>query len=168
MTRTRRRRRSMGWWSLTALALATSVACGGGDEGVDVDTPQAPGAGPGAVEAPDGATTGPLTTADLSPSLIALGDSVFSGRAGGGICYTCHGPEAEGSQIAPNLVDREWLHGDGSLDFLVNVVRDGVPQPKQHPGPMPAFGPSLTEQQIRAVAAYVYARSHPEVGGTGS
>jgi hypothetical protein len=41
-------------------------------------------------------------------------------------------------------------------------VTNGVPNPKQHPGPMPPLGGAQrTPEQVRAVAAYVYSLSHP-------
>ena len=80
--------------------------------------------------------------------LVALGDSIFEGQAAGGICYTCHGPDAKGTQLAPDLTDQQWLNGDGSVEFIANVVRNGVLQPKQFPAPMPPFGATLNDQQL--------------------
>lgn len=151
-----------------ALAVSVAVACAGGDEGAAVDTSQV-GAGAGAPAAPPtDAPPGTFTDAEVTPQMVALGDSIFAGAAAGGICYTCHGPEAQGTQIGPNLTDQAWLNGDGSLDFIANVIRTGVPQPTQYPGPMPPFAQSLTDEQIRAVTAYVYSRSHPNVGSGGA
>ena len=97
----------------------------------------------------------------MTPQMVALGDSIFHGRAAGGTCQTCHGPDAKGTPLAPNLTDSQWLHGDGSFQFLVTTITNGVPQPKQHPGPMPPMGGAqLTPDQVRAVAAYVYSLSH--------
>ena len=94
--------------------------------------------------------------------MIALGDSIFHGQVAGGTCQTCHGPDAKGTQLAPNLTDNQWLNGDGSYQFIVNTVTNGVPNPKQHPRPMPPMGGAqLTPAQVRAVAAYVYSLSHP-------
>jgi mono/diheme cytochrome c family protein len=63
--------------------------------------------------------------------------------------------------MAPNLTDSEWLNGDGSLAFIEHTVTTGVPQPKSHPAPMPPMGgASLSPDQIKAVAAYVYSLSH--------
>ena len=97
--------------------------------------------------------------------MVALGDSIFEGKAAGGICYTCHGPEAKGTQLGPDLTDQQWLNGDGSYQFIVQSVTNGVPTPKQFPGPMPPFGQMLTPGQVRAVAAYVYSLTHPVAGG---
>jgi mono/diheme cytochrome c family protein len=94
----------------------------------------------------------------ITPAQIALGDSVFHGRAGGGTCAVCHGQDAKGTTgLAPDLTDAKWLHGDGSYAFIVGIVQQGVPNPKESPAPMPPLGgASLTPDQVRAVAAYVY------------
>jgi mono/diheme cytochrome c family protein len=96
-----------------------------------------------------------------SPQQIALGDSIFHGQVAGGTCTACHGQDAKGTAVAPNLTDSEWLNGDGSYDFIVKTITNGVPQPKQHPAPMPPKGgASLTDDQVKAAAAYVYSLSH--------
>ena len=41
--------------------------------------------------------------------------SIFHGRA---LCYACHGANAQGA-VGPNLTDAEWIHSDGSYDFIV-------------------------------------------------
>ena len=84
------------------------------------------------------------------------------GRTGcGGTCTACHGQDAKGTAVAPDLTDNQWINGDGSYDFIVHTVTTGVPQPKQHPAPMPPKGgAALSDQQVKAVAAYVYSLSH--------
>ncbi|HEU4631095.1 MAG TPA: c-type cytochrome [Gemmatimonadaceae bacterium] len=157
-------------WTLGTVGLAV-LACSGGDQSSANDTtaaaPGGTGATTGAATTPS-AATGPFTEASITPQMIALGDSIFKGQAAGGICYTCHGPDGKGTQLAPDLSDDQWINGDGSLDFIVQTIRNGVPQPKQHPGPMPGFGQSLSEEQIRAVASYEYSLSHPDVGRAGT
>ncbi len=105
-------------------------------------------------------TGGPQGTAppEVTPERIARGDSIFRGKAGGGTCFTCHQPNAKGIPgLAPDLTDDKWIHGDGSYAFIVQTVTKGVPKPKQAMAPMlPRGGTSLSEEQIRAVAAYVY------------
>jgi mono/diheme cytochrome c family protein len=93
-----------------------------------------------------------------SPATIALGDSVFHGKAGGALCYVCHGPAGKGmAGLGPSLVDKEWLHGDGSAAFIARIVTEGVPKPKKTTGPMPPKGGgNLSEVQVNAVAAYVH------------
>ena len=142
--------------------VAAALACGGDrardDEGMggidDMgDAPSASGEQPGG-----------FTAAHITPQMVALGDSIFEGKAAGGICYTCHDPEGKGTQLGPDLTDQQWIHGDGSLDFIMQTVREGIPEPQQFQGPMPAFRASMTDEQIRAVSAYVYSMSHPDVG----
>lgn len=142
--------------------LSAVLACGGEGAPAD-DTATVPGtaAAPGTPAAPAGA----FTDASITPEMVALGDNIFKGQAAGGLCYTCHGPDAKGGPLAPDLTDQQWLHGDGSLSFIAEVVRNGIAQPKQHPAPMPAFGTTLDEQQVRAVSAYVYSLTRPVTGG---
>ena len=48
-----------------------------------------------------------------------------------------------------------------SYDFMVRIITEGVPKPKQHPAPMPPKGgAALTDDQVKAVAAYEYSLSH--------
>jgi len=99
-----------------------------------------------------------------SPAVLALGDSVFHGKAGGGLCYVCHGPAGKGVQgLGPNLTDKEWLNGDGSPAFIAKVIEEGVPKPKKSAAPMPPRGGGqLTEVQIKAAAAYVHSLGQPK------
>lgn len=152
---------------LGVTVFAGALACSSGESARDTDTPQAAGGQP-RTPPPAATPAGPLTESSITPQMVAVGDSIYHGQAAGGICFTCHGPGAKGTPTAPDLTDQQWINGDGTLDFIANTVRNGVPQPKQFPVPMPAFGQSFTEEQIRAVAAYVYALSHPNVGAAGS
>lgn len=96
-----------------------------------------------------------------TPQQVALGDSIFHGQVAGGTCTACHGQDAKGTAVAPDLTDSKWLNGDGSYQFIVNTVTTGVPKPKEHPAPMPPKGgATLTDDQVKAVAAYVYSLSH--------
>ena len=92
------------------------------------------------------------------PASIALGKKVFEGKAGGAICFSCHGMNAAGVPgLGPNLTDTTWLHGDGSVAFLDSIVRAGVSKPKQSAAPMPPMGGArLNDDQVKAVAAYVH------------
>lgn len=142
---------------LMGMALAVAMGCGrggqrvegAGDTAASVEAPpaaQAPAAGR---EAAGGEPT--------DPKVIALGKDIFEGRIGGATCFTCHGQDAKGTPLAPDLTDAQWLHGDGSYSFIVNTVTSGVPTPKQYPGPMlPMGGASLTPDQVKAVTAYVH------------
>ena len=96
--------------------------------------------------------------AGVTPAAIAQGDSIFHKD---GLCYACHGTNAQGA-VGPNLTDAEWLHGDGSYDLIVATVTSGIPAEKAKKGiPMPPKGgSSITDDQVKAVAAYVYSLSH--------
>ena len=86
---------------------------------------------------------------------------LFHGQVAGGTCTACHGQDAKGTAVAPDLTDNKWINGDGSQDFIVQTVTTGVPKPKEHPAPMPPKGGAqLTDDQVKAVAAYVYSLSH--------
>ena len=98
---------------------------------------------------------------EITPQMLALGDSLFHGLIGATSCQACHGPEANQGTVAPNLTDAEWLHSDGSWEGIHNTVKSGVSQPKQFSSMMPPFGGApLTLLQSRAVTAYVYRLSH--------
>ncbi len=96
------------------------------------------------------------------PALIARGDSVFHGKLGGAICFTCHGQRGVGAPgMGPSLADAVWLHGDGSMAFLRTTIRAGVAKAKQSAIVMPPFGGTpLDSAKLEAVAAYVYSLSH--------
>ena len=96
-----------------------------------------------------------------TPEMLVLGESIFKGKAGGGTCITCHQANAKGIPgLAPDLTDKTWLHGDGSLASIIVTIEKGVPKPKQAVSPMlPKGGTNLTSDQIRAVAAYVLSLS---------
>ena len=96
----------------------------------------------------------------VTAATVADGKKVFSGP---GLCSSCHGPAGKGVRgLGANLTDQEWLHSDGSYDALVTQITAGVPAGKSSTGvPMPAKGgASLSEAQVRAVAAYVWSLSH--------
>ena len=104
----------------------------------------------------------PMQQPAPSPTEVALGDSVFHGKVGSALCYVCHGPAGKGvNGLGPNLTDKEWVNGDGSLPFIEKTILDGVPKPKKMPAPMPPKGGGqLTDSQIKAAAAYVWSLSH--------
>lgn len=107
------------------------------------------------VPAPPAAAQAPADS--ISPELIAEGRRVFEGKSGGALCFSCHGMNAKGMPgIAPDLTDGRWLHGDGGVQFLSQVVKTGVAKPKQSATAMPPMGGArLTDAQLNAVAAYV-------------
>ena len=96
--------------------------------------------------------------AAVTPELIAQGEKIYQGA---GLCYACHGSNAQGA-VGPSLADSEWIHSKGSFEDIVEQVTKGVPKEESKTGvPMPPKGgSSISEQEIRAVAAYVYSLSH--------
>ena len=135
----------------TALAVLSVAACSRNRPG-DTTTAQ-PDDLPTYSQPPvaAGSTTTPADS-------IGMGATLFAGTVAGTNCASCHGADAKGTAQGPDLTDSKWLHGDGSLEFIKRIVRDGVPTPKEHSGAMPAFKVSLTEEQINAVASYVLSR----------
>lgn len=104
-----------------------------------------------ALKAPEGTTR----------EQIALGSRIFHGEAKQGTCATCHGSNAEGLPIGPELVKKDWLWSDGSLKGIEATITAGVAQPKAHPGMMPPKGGRpLSQDEVKALAAYIYALNH--------
>jgi mono/diheme cytochrome c family protein len=96
------------------------------------------------------------------PGELPVGVTVEEAREGQRLyrvaCVMCHGEGGEGTQLGPSLVDGEWrLAEGGAHDQIVQVVRAGVEAPEAFPVPMPdAETAGLSEEQVRAVAAYAY------------
>ncbi len=91
---------------------------------------------------------------------LALGERIFHGEAENGTCGGCHGSDARGTPEGPNLTGKK-IWSDGSLAGLEKTITEGVPKPRDYPGAMPAKGgASLTDADVTAVAAYVWALSH--------
>lgn len=94
-------------------------------------------------------------TADM----VKAGDKVFHGA---GNCTTCHGQNAKGTPLAPDLTANTWIQfaKRPTLAEVDSLVKAGVAKPKKHPAPMPAMGgASLSAQQVKDVAAYVLSLS---------
>jgi mono/diheme cytochrome c family protein len=53
------------------------------------------------------------------------------------------------------------LWNDGSWAGIAKTITDGVMQPKEYRSPMPPMGGAqLTDDQVKALAAYVWSMSH--------
>lgn len=148
------RGRQLRGLALAAVALMAFTACGGDqaeDDTMDQTTETGPAAQPQqepaeelAVNLPEGVTQ----------EQYQQGRQLFTGQ---GACHACHGPQATGTQLAPDLTDDTWLNVSGrNYDEIVEVIQTGVMQPVEHPGPMPPMGgASLTDEQVNNLAAYV-------------
>ena len=151
---------------LTALALVAALAaCGGGDSAdsnADTPAPDAPAAETPAETPEPAAQAAPSIDPASLPEGVDVavaqeGQEVFHGA---GICYTCHAQGGGGGPLAPDLTDDTWLNADGTYESIIAVINEGVAAPKEHPGAMlPKAGMPLTDDQVSAVAAYVYSLS---------
>lgn len=128
---------------------------------LDREDPSA-GAAAGAPTAAPGPTAqmpGQELPPGVTPEMVERGGEIFRDA---GLCYTCHGRDGTGRPgLGTNLTDAEWLHGDGSYEYLLERIDDGVPARVSSTGvPMPPRGGSgITDEQLQAVAAFVWTLS---------
>ncbi len=100
--------------------------------------------------------------AGVTPAMVEQGKAIFTKT---GLCFACHGMDGKGA-VGPNLTDNTWLHvKDGDYQGLVALITKGVAanEVMQNPskGPMPAKGgSSISDDDVKAVAAYVWTLSH--------
>ena len=135
---------------LLILAMAT---CGGEEAAPAADETQQPAA----EAAPAAAATDMNLPEGVTSAMVAEGEGIFGGA---GICFTCHMQGGVGGPLAPNLTDDAWLNVDGSYESIVENIMTGVLEPKEHPSPMlPRGGTNITDEQVRAVGAYVWTLS---------
>lgn len=150
------------WMAMAAVVAATSLVACAGDAGETDETPEDTGAvtTPGPTPAPGPQQPAGPAPQGATPEMVAQGQQIFTGK---GNCFTCHLAQATGTPLAPNLTDATWINiTEPSWTNLQQVVRNGVPTPKEHPSPMPPLGGAqLSDQEVQAVAAYVYSISHP-------
>jgi mono/diheme cytochrome c family protein len=96
----------------------------------------------------------------VTQAMVDEGKTIF---AGAGLCAACHGPEAKGL-VGPDLTDAEWFFGEGEYTQIVERIKAGV-GPGEAKNPMGAIMPArggsgITDEQVSAVAAYVWTLSH--------
>lgn len=80
----------------------------------------------------------------IDPALVQRGQGLYSVN-----CASCHGSEARGGETGPNLLRSPIVLDDVNGETLLPVVRAGRPDRG-----MPAR-PDLTEDQVKAVAAFL-------------
>ena len=108
------------------------------------------------------ATTGLALAKGVTEAQLTQGARIFHGQTSGGTCSGCHGVKGVGGGMAPKLTAHRWIWSDGSLAGIEATVRAGVTQAKTASGAMPPRGGApLTDDDVAAVAAYVWALSHP-------
>jgi mono/diheme cytochrome c family protein len=110
-----------------------------------------------------GAAAKPTVPAEVTSARVALGDSLFNN----GGCMRCHGSKGIGAQNGPALNDSQWDQlTTGSYEEIRALIVSGVPKEKikvtTRPNAMGARGGrmNLNDEQISAVAAYVWTLSH--------
>ena len=91
--------------------------------------------------------------AGVDPAVMAAGKQGFM------LCMACHGPNAEGTVIAPPLAKSNWVNGP--VENLIRIQLRGLQGPINVSGkayttpvPMPAQA-QQTDEQIAAVLTYV-------------
>ena len=126
--------RALGWMGILVLALVLRPAAGAAQ----------------AAPRPEGVTD----------SSIAWGKALFHGAAR---CAACHGRGADGTERGPALTGALWLHGPGTYAWLVEQIGLGIPAHETWTRkPMPPRGwTNMPVPDVRAVAAYVWAITHP-------
>jgi mono/diheme cytochrome c family protein len=107
------------------------------------------------------AAAGPVVVADLpagvTQEMVEQGQQLY-----GTVCVACHGAGGAGGAVGPALNDQNWIHITGQFEEIVQITTVGVAQPVQYPAPMPARGGGpFSDEEIRAISAYVYAISQP-------
>lgn len=91
-----------------------------------------------------------LSGLSSDPTLVPLGQLKFQA-----VCAACHGMDGKGNQLlgAPNLTDNVWLNSS-SRETIVKTILEG------RSGIMPAQKNTLTPEQIKMLAAYVWGLSN--------
>jgi cytochrome c5 len=138
-----------------AVGLVALLACGGGgsaqqeaDEGTAMPGGQE-AAQQQEVQLPEGVTM----------EMVNQGRDIYGGA---GLCHYCHGAEGGGMPgTGANLTDSEWIHSDGSYEGIIQTVMNGVDASVSSSGTAmaPKGGSGISDDQVKAVAAYVYTLS---------
>ncbi|MBX3147294.1 MAG: cytochrome c [Gemmatimonadales bacterium] len=97
----------------------------------------------------------------ITPAVVAQGKVLYEST---GLCMACHGMDGKGG-VGPDLTDGVLLHPDGSVDSITALLIRGIPEAEAKTGiPMPSReGTGLDDNELRAVAAYVWTLSRSVV-----
>ena len=97
----------------------------------------------------------------VTAQMVREGETLFKGA---GLCSACHGQDGKGiPNLGTNLADAQWVQSKGSYDEIVRQITTGVAADKSTTGVVmpPKGGTSITDAQVKAIAAYVWSLSHP-------
>ena len=96
--------------------------------------------------------------------MVAEGRILFTS----GTCTICHGATGKNGPYGPDLTDSVFLQNSGSYADTIAIITSGVPVDKlKSPTSQPEFfmlpkgAMTLTDDQVRSLAAYVWTLSHP-------
>jgi len=139
-------------FAASAFALLIAAACSDGDD-------LTPDRGATVTIMPQGAEMDPELVQHLPAGATVeeaqLGHRLFT------VCTVCHGPDAEGTQLAPSFTDGEWIHIEPEVDQIAQIIRTGVSNPRDYPVPMPPQGGGeFDDQELRALAVYILSVSN--------
>ncbi len=91
----------------------------------------------------------PVEALAADATAMGIGERIFVHKGAGG-----HVPDAKGSKSFPNLADKDWLGGDGGLDYIVKTISEG------RQGMMPPMGAAVgTPDDVKNLAKYVLSLS---------
>ena len=140
-----------------SLLMVLMLGCSG-EQAADSPGASEPAQAPAASQTPDEGRASDVELPEgVTAAMVARGKTIFEGP---GTCFACHGATGEGTPIAPNLTDDEWLHVDGSYEQLLNLIDTGVQETKEFPGlMMPRGGSGMSDEDLRAVTAYAWSIS---------
>lgn len=100
----------------------------------------------------------------VTPKMISNGEAIFKGA---GLCFACHGQDAKGMPgLGADLTDSDWIHIDGSYEEIVKIINTGTTSSAGVAMP-PKGGSTISDDDVRAVAAYVWSLSHTSAHGAG-
>lgn len=149
--------------ALVAAALSASACRSSSTSAGGAPAPASAGGGPAAKLAASKLPAG------VTPAMISLGDSIFNNAS----CQRCHGKGGSGLNAqgapgnGPSLVRTSWDHGSGSYEDIVKTIMSGVPKEQLKDqsrrfamNPRGGGQVPLNDDQVKAVAAYVYSLNH--------
>ena len=137
------------------LVNAFVVGCGGGGGGTESGSAES-----GGPSESGGESTPAVDGAGGGDGLVAQGQTLYAEK-----CALCHGATGVGDGPGAAALDpKPRNHTDGSYmnaqsnESLVAVIKDGK-------GQMPAWGATMSDDEVRAVLAYVRTLAEPAYSG---